>query len=115
MWFILTFFFLVRESLRGVIANVLDCDQEESEFKFQSLYYIYFQTNAFGKGMDPYPILLQVWFWYEITLEGLFAIKQRKKSNTYFVIWEGLGLVQNLIEHSAEGINGYHSRNAKFF
>ena len=37
----------------GVIAKVLDCDLEESEFELQSYYYVYFRTNTLRKGMNP--------------------------------------------------------------
>ena len=35
------------------MANVLDCDIVQSEFKLQSLYYVHFLTNTVGKGMSP--------------------------------------------------------------
>ena len=41
------------ESPRGVVVNVLDCDIVVSKFEIQSWYYVHFQTNAFGKGMNP--------------------------------------------------------------
>ena len=37
----------------NVVANMLDCDIVVSEFKLQSCYYIHFQTNTLGKGMNP--------------------------------------------------------------
>ena len=37
------------EILRGVVANVLDCDIAESEFELQLRYYIHFLTNTIGK------------------------------------------------------------------
>ena len=40
-------------SLRGVVANVLDCDIVKSEFELQSRYYVHFLTNTLGKGMNP--------------------------------------------------------------
>ena len=40
-----------RGSLCSVVANVLDCDKVESEFEFQSGYYVHFRTNTFRKGM----------------------------------------------------------------
>ena len=41
---------------RGIMATVLDSDLKVTEFKLQSLYYIHFRINIFGKGMDPtYP------------------------------------------------------------
>ena len=38
----------------GVEANVLDCDIAVSEFDFQLLYYVHFQTNILGEGMNPF-------------------------------------------------------------
>ena len=37
----------------GVIAKVLDSDLKISEFELQSDYYLHFQTNTLGKGMNP--------------------------------------------------------------
>ena len=37
----------------GVVANVLDCDIEVSEFKLQSRYFVHFRTNNLGKSMNP--------------------------------------------------------------
>ena len=36
-------------SLRGVIANVLNCDIVVSEFGLQSRYYFHFYINTLGK------------------------------------------------------------------
>ena len=36
----------------GAAANVLDYEIVVSEFKLQSCYYIHFQTNTLGKGMN---------------------------------------------------------------
>ena len=36
----------------GIIANVLNCDIEISEFEIQSFCYIHFRTNAHGKGWN---------------------------------------------------------------
>ena len=36
----------------GVVAKVLDCNPIVSEFKLQLYYYVHFQTNALGKGMN---------------------------------------------------------------
>ena len=43
--------------LRGLyvmnhVANVLNCEVVESEFKLQSHYYVYFMINSFEKGID---------------------------------------------------------------
>ena len=44
-------------SLRSVVANVMDCDIIVSEFEIQSRYYVQFRTNSLKKGMD-FPIIL---------------------------------------------------------
>ena len=36
----------------GVVANVLDCYIVVSEFKLKLCYYIYFQSNTLGNGMN---------------------------------------------------------------
>ena len=41
------------ESLHCVTAKVLDCGLEVSEFELQSCCYVHFQTNTFGKAMNP--------------------------------------------------------------
>ncbi len=56
------------------LPYVLDCDIVVSKFKLQSCYYIHFQTNSLGKGMNNPPssnglnstttVLLQGGFWY---------------------------------------------------
>ena len=33
--------------------KVLNCNLEVNKFKLQSHYYIHFQTNTLGKGMNP--------------------------------------------------------------
>ena len=38
--------FHVSEKTRGVVAKILDCDLEVSEFELQSCYYVHFQTNT---------------------------------------------------------------------
>ena len=38
--------------IRGVMAKMLDRDRGVREFKLQSRYYVYFQTNIPGKGME---------------------------------------------------------------
>ena len=45
--------FLFRGSPYGVVANVLNCNIEASEFKLHSSYHVHFQTNMFRKGMKP--------------------------------------------------------------
>ena len=37
----------------SVVANILNCNIVVSKFKLQSCYYVYFWTNALGKGMNP--------------------------------------------------------------
>ena len=41
-----------------VVANVLDCGFEVSEFELQSRYYVHFWTNTLRKGMNPLITLL---------------------------------------------------------
>ena len=56
----------------GVMVKVLDCGIIVSEFKIQSCYYVHFQTNTFGKGIEPpFPpsyglntVLLEGWLWH---------------------------------------------------
>ena len=38
---------------RGVMVKVMDCKILVSEFKLQSRYYVHFQTDTLGKGMNP--------------------------------------------------------------
>ena len=46
----------LKESHRGVMARMLDCGFEESEFNLQSRYRVHFQTNTLEKPMNfPYP------------------------------------------------------------
>ena len=35
------------------MVKVLDCGIVVSKFELQSRYYVHFQTNTFGKGMNP--------------------------------------------------------------
>ena len=62
-------------SPNDVMEKVLDCDLKVSEFELQSHYYIHFQMNILGKGMNPLSlhnyglnditaILLQGWLWH---------------------------------------------------
>ena len=39
-------------SLRGEVANILDCDIGVSEFELESRNYVHFWTNTLGKGMN---------------------------------------------------------------
>ena len=61
----------LRWSLRGVIANALDCGHEVNEFELQSRYYVFFRIYTLVQGMNPSnrfnsvtAILLQGWFWH---------------------------------------------------
>ena len=47
-------FLFIWSCLRGVVANVLDCDIIVSMFELQPCYYVPFQTNALGKSMKPF-------------------------------------------------------------
>ena len=38
---------------RGVMVKAMDCEIVESEFVLQSCYYIHFQANTLGKGINP--------------------------------------------------------------
>ena len=38
---------------RGIKVKTLDNGIVVSEFELQSLYYVHFRTNTFGKGMNP--------------------------------------------------------------
>ena len=37
----------------GVIVKAMDCRIVASEFVLQSRYYVHFQANTLGKGMNP--------------------------------------------------------------
>ena len=38
---------------RGVMVKAMDCEIVVHEFVLQSSYYIHFQANTLGKGMNP--------------------------------------------------------------
>ena len=40
----------MNRSPHRVVLNVLEC---EIEFELRQRYYVYFQTNTFGKGINP--------------------------------------------------------------
>ena len=40
--------------LRGIVANVLDCDNVVSEFEHQSFYYIHIRANTLEKGTNHF-------------------------------------------------------------
>ena len=42
-----------REIFRLGVAKALNCYIIISEFEIQSVYYVYFRINNFGKGMNP--------------------------------------------------------------
>ena len=44
---------VVLQSTAGVMAKVLDCSLEVSEFELQSRYYVHFRINTLGKGIEP--------------------------------------------------------------
>ena len=39
---------------RGVMVKAMDCGIVTSEFVLQSRYYVQFQANTLGKGMNPF-------------------------------------------------------------
>ena len=43
------------------MAKVLDCDLKVREFKLQLHYYIHFQVNTFGKGLNLLTPPRQLW------------------------------------------------------
>ena len=45
---------LYCDQLPGILANVLDCALEVSEFKPQLRYQVHFRTNTIGKGINPF-------------------------------------------------------------
>ncbi len=44
-------------SPHDIMDKVLNWDLEVSEFKLHSCYYVHFQTNTLGKGMNPLILL----------------------------------------------------------
>ena len=40
-------------SPRGVMVKAMDCGIVVREFELQSHYYVHFQVNTLGKGMNP--------------------------------------------------------------
>ena len=65
-----------------IITQVLDCSLKGNKFVLQLSYYIHFQINTFGKGMNPFlpppshglnritVVLLQGWVWHRMTHKG---------------------------------------------
>ena len=43
----------LRGCPRGVMVTAMDCGIVVSEFVLQSGYYVHFQANTLGKGMNP--------------------------------------------------------------
>ena len=43
---------IFRGCPRGVMVKAMDCGIVVSKFVFQSLYYVHFQANTLGKGMN---------------------------------------------------------------
>ena len=43
--------------LRGVMIKVMDCKIVIREFVLQPRYYVHFQANTIGKGMNPHILL----------------------------------------------------------
>ena len=43
-----------RGCARGVMVKAMVCEIEPREFELQSRYYIHFQANTLGKGMNPH-------------------------------------------------------------
>ena len=43
----------IRHQIIQKMLKVLDCGIVVSEFELQSRYYVHFQTNTLGKGMNP--------------------------------------------------------------
>ena len=41
----------------GIMVKVMDCGIVVSEFEFQLRYYVHFQANTLGKGMNPLILL----------------------------------------------------------
>ena len=78
--------FKIRGILRGILANVLDCDIKVNGSELQSRYNLHFRINTFGKGMNPLiflrnglnsttTVLLQEWLEHKITGEYWYSIK----------------------------------------
>ena len=42
-----------KEWLRGIMANVLSCNLEDSQFEIYARFNVHFRTNTLGKGMNP--------------------------------------------------------------
>ena len=42
-----------RDVPHGIVTNVLDCNIIVNLFECQSQYYVHFQTNILGKGINP--------------------------------------------------------------
>ena len=77
----------------GIIANGLDCVIIVSKSEQQLHYYIHFQTNTFGKGMNP--LILPSWL-------GLYntptASRQRGNESSGYDIKQSSGKVLVMLE-----------------
>ena len=47
------YYFEFRGCPRGVMVKTMDCGIVVREFVIQSRYYVHFQANTLGKGMNP--------------------------------------------------------------
>ena len=52
---------ILRGGPRGVMVKAMDCGIVVSEFVLQLRYYVHFQANTLGKGMNHLILLLQLW------------------------------------------------------
>ena len=60
---------------RGIMAKVLDCGAEVSEFELQSRNYVHFRTNTFGKGMNPFILPSVGWIVSLLFFKDSFGIQ----------------------------------------
>ena len=66
---------------RGVIVNAMNGGIVVSEFEIQSHYYVHFQTNPLGKGMDP--LSSQLWVkWYHYCYSWRIDVILSKETNS---------------------------------
>ena len=63
------------------MIDVLDCDIIESEFEFQSSYYVHFQIDALEKGIKP-PYPQSYWINSTTTIFLYLVSNNQKKVNT---------------------------------
>ena len=67
---------LVKSCLRGVVANMLNCDIVVNEFKFESRYYVHFSTYTFVKGKNPLIPNDRLYSTTTVILQEYFNIKR---------------------------------------